>query len=101
MAHSREQGSTDHNRSALGLNQDRKSLRSSPWNVHGYKIFENLGPIRTDRSPDLTVRGSLMRINGDSVDNAFLDVIVSTLVIPVSSTKISKISSSSGAPGLP
>ena len=80
------------------MNQDRKSPRSPAWNAHGYKIFENLGPFRTDRSPDLTVRGSLMWINRDSGDYAFLDVLVSTLLIPVSTTKISKVLSSSGAP---
>ena len=82
----------------LPMNQDRKSPPNPARNAHGYKIFENLGPFRTDRSPDLTVRGSLMLINGDSGDYAFFDVLVSTLVIPVSSTKIAKDLSSSGAP---
>ena len=48
----------------LTMNQDRKSPRSPAWNVHGYEIFENLGPFRTDRTPDLTVRGSLMWFPG-------------------------------------
>ena len=44
----------------LPMNQDRKSPRSPAWNVHGYEIFENLGPFRTDRTPDLTVVGKLV-----------------------------------------
>ena len=90
------------------MNQDWKSPRSPAWNVHDYEIFENLGSFRTDRTPDLMVRWSLMwfpvgltavlvimRSCGD------YDVLVSTLVIPLSSTKISKVLSSSGAPWLP
>ena len=46
-------------RTKIGLNQDKEKMKISDRIETGPKIFENLGPIRTDCSPYLAVRGSL------------------------------------------